>query len=154
MGLLKVNVDGAFLNGRGAAAAVVRNAEGSVVAAVAQPLVNVLGAEMSELAAALLGVRLMGACGGEFCDRGSDCVNVVNRVGSEEVDLSALAIFTEMFKSLVAPLPFNGIFHLSRDQNKLVNRLAAFALCLCHIMFWFEYVPDGITSLVYANLIS
>lgn len=108
---------------------------------------------MVEFATILLGLRLVVTCEvGSFLIE-SDYLNVVNKVCSDGIDLSSVGVCTEMFKILISPLPFQGIFYISRVQNIVANRLASYVLSLCQTMFWFWHMLECIISVVSEDLI-
>lgn len=77
----------------------------------------------------------------------------VQHLTSTYVNLSNWATLVAHFWNSVQHLNFEGLFHVSRSQNLVTDRLVAFGSSLLEPMFWFDNVfPSCIVSASLADM--
>ncbi|KAL5827457.1 hypothetical protein ACOSQ4_019254 [Xanthoceras sorbifolium] len=153
LGIYKINSDAAinsvdFCIGLGF---VVRDAEGFVLAAGAQPLQFCVSPLVAEAMAILRGIQFASEMGISPIMVESDSLSVINIITSHAFPLSDVGVvISDIYRSIEALNDFKIIF-ASRQANSVAHGLAKLALSLSDASFWLEDYPPCIENLVLGN---
>lgn len=149
LGVLKVNVDGAFNPTSGAARleVIIRDHQGQVLLTAWRVLFHCRDAEEAEAAACLDGILLAGRWPDKPVLLESDCASVVAKVLATE-DRSLVGAIIKDVKWEAALYPGFEMVKVERKQNRVAHELAQVACRLSQSRVSFSCVPDCVQDLV------
>lgn len=153
-GRFKINVDAAFNTLRSSCClcAVVRDSEGSVLAAAMFPIAPPSMAEEAEAMAVFRGLSFALEMGFFNCIIETDCLLVVRYVEGKSCSLGNVGLIIKDVLDLISRCISFSISHVGRIGNKPAHILAKDGLDLGDNVYWVEECPICIWNAVLADL--
>ncbi|CAN6241979.1 unnamed protein product [Urochloa humidicola] len=153
---LKINVDGAFINHSGEAAAgvVVRNSKGEVLLSASRCLINCRDAEHAEALACLVGARLAQRWRMANLFLEADCSTVIDKLAANCMDRSVVGPIIRDIGEEIKNLNSISFSKVRREQNKVAHELAHLAIRTGNSQVFVESVPECASTLVCNELVA
>ncbi|XP_027063127.1 uncharacterized protein [Coffea arabica] len=150
--LLKLNVDGAFSEAAAGVGVVVRNHLGQVEAILATRVTTALNAEHVECLAFLSALEFARDFGITHFLLEGDALNIVERINSNEPDLSLIGNIVHGIRSLLATFDFVKVNYVRRTNNVPAHIVSKMSLSLEGSRVWFVDFPKAVTDAALQDL--
>ena len=143
-GRFKVNVDGAFKEGKIGIGIIVRDDVGDLIASMAAPANSIYDPKHLETLAVAKGIEFANDLAlTSYCIE-LDCLEIVNRIRSKTEDLSDIGHIIHMIRQLSRYPCCLGVAHTKRMANLPTHTLAKHACNLETFGAWIEEGPNCI----------
>jgi hypothetical protein len=147
--LIKINVDGAFMNnGDASIVVVIRNSEGTVLLSAWRVLSHAVNAEEVELMACREGVALAVEWTPMHAIFESDCLSALQLLSKQGEQRSSSMFLVKEICDTARRMTSLRFHHVKRDQNVVAHELAQFAKRLFHSAVWRNRAPTSVEQIV------